>query len=225
VNSGNHYQLTASLSSAKWKTSDSSVATVSNGIITAKDKGTATITAYTATQSVTCKVTVNAASEGISIYKSSAQITAGKSYYNGATSSVSVTWSSSDSNVAKVQNGFITAVAPGKAVITAHNSKGTKTCLITVTEAEPVRFTYSTPNTAAINEKVTLSAVTDTERTAVKFEITVGGKVKTIEATTKAKDGNVYIWNGTTTIASAGTYNVVAYAKTKDGDWKTCSSG
>lgn len=225
VNSGNHYQLTASLSSAKWKTSDSSVATVSNGIITAKDKGTATITAYTATQSVTCKVTVNAASEGISIYKSSAQITAGKSYYNGATSSVSVTWSSSDSNVAKVQNGFITAVAPGKAVITAHNSKGTKTCLITVTEAEPVRFTYSTPNTAAINEKVTLSAVTDIERTAVKFEITVGGKVKTIEATTKAKDGNVYIWNGTTTIASAGTYNVVAYAKTKDGDWKTCSSG
>lgn len=224
VNSGNHYHLTASISNVKWKTSDSSVATVSGGIVTAKAKGKVTITAYTETQSVTCKVEVVAATDGVSIYRNSAQITAGKSYYNGASSSSSVTWSSSDSGVAKVQNGFITAVAPGKAVITAHNSMGTKTCLVNVSKAEPVRFTYSSPNTAAVNEKVTLSAVTDTQRTAVKFEITVNGKITTVEATTKAKDGNTFIWNGSTKISSAGTYNVVAYAKTADGAWETCTS-
>ncbi len=225
INSGNHYQLTTNLSNVKWKTSDSSVVTVSGGILTAKSKGVATITAYTSTQSVTCKVIVSAATDGVSIYKSTASITAGKSYYNGATSSLAVTWSSSDSSVAKVQNGFITAVAPGKAVITAHNSKGTKTCLVTVLEAEPIRFTYSSPNTAAVNEKVTLSAVTDTTRSAVKFEVTVNGKVNTVEATSKSKEGNVYVWHGTTTLSAAGTYNVVAYAKTADGSFKTCSSG
>ena len=221
INVGNHYHLTANIS-ASWKTSNSSIVTVSNGILTAKAKGTATITAFTSTQSVTCTVKVIDATDGVSIQKTTATISAGKSYYNGATSASTVTWTSSDTSVAKVQNGFITAVAPGTAVITAHNTKGTKTCLVTVKDAEPVRFTYSYPNTAAIGETVYLSAVTDSKRTAVKFEVTVGSQVKTINATKKEASGDIIVWTGSTTISSAGTYNVVAYAKTT-GDFKTCS--
>jgi len=222
---GNHLILKANLTNVKWKTSNSSIVSVSDGILTAKTKGVAYITVYTNTQSLTVKAEVLAAKNGVSIYKSTAQISAGKSYYNGVTSSDTVTWSSSDTSVAKVQNGFITAVKPGKAVITAHNTKGTKTCLVTVTSAEPIRFAYSSPNTAAIGEKVQLSAVTDSKRTAVKFEVTVNGKVNTVNATKKEKDGSTLIWTGEISISSAGTYDVVAYSKTGSSDWQTCSSG
>ncbi|MBR3972226.1 MAG: Ig-like domain-containing protein, partial [Ruminococcus sp.] len=201
VATGNHYHLTANLS-VKWKTSDSAVVTVSNGIITAKEIGTAVVTAYTANQQVTCTVTVTKADTAVKINNSAATVTAGKTYYNGATSSDSVNWTSSDTSVAKVQNGFITAVSKGVAVVTAHNSKGTKTCLITVKDAEPVRFAYSTPNTAAIGETVSLHAVTDTSRKAVKFEVITGSKVTTVNATDKVKDGNTYIWTGTVKINS-----------------------
>lgn len=221
IKKGNTSHITANID-VNWKSSDTSVVTVSGGIITAKGTGKATVTAYTDTQSKTCTVTVVADSSDISISKTSATVSAGKTYYNGATSSEKLTWTSSDTSVAKVQNGFITAVSPGKAVITAKNSKGEKTCLVTVTEAEPVRFAYCSPNTAAAGETITLYAVTDTKRTAVKFEITVGSKKVTVNATDKVKDGNTYVWSGTTTISTAGTYNAVAYAKT-DGNWQTCS--
>ncbi len=221
VNKGNHYQLKADVP-VKWKSSNTTVATVSGGIVTAKAKGTAIITAYTDTQSVDCKVTVSDSSSSISIYKSTATITAGKSYYNGATSSSAVSWSSSDTTVAKVQNGFITGVSEGTAVITAKNSSGVKTCLVTIKPAEPVRFTFAEPNTAAKNETITLYAVTDKSRTAVKFNISVGGSVKTVNATNKTTDGKTLIWSATTSISSSGTYNVVAYSK-QNGDWQTCS--
>ncbi len=222
VNKGNHYHLKTD-ATVKWKSSNTSVATVSNGFITAKATGTAVITAYTDTQSVDCKVTVKDASTGINIYKTSATITAGKSYYNGATSSSSVTWSSSDTTVAKVQNGFITGVSAGTAVITAKNSSGVKTCLVTIKPAEPIRFAFAEPNTAAKNETITLYAVTDKTRTAVKFNVTVGGTVKTVNATNKTTDGNTLVWSGTTTISTSGTFNIVAYSK-QNGDWQTCSS-
>lgn len=221
VYNGNSYHLSANMS-VSWKTSDKSVVSVSNGIITAKSVGTATITAYTSTQSVDCIVNVKAAPSGISINSSAATVTVGKTYYNGASGSSSLTWTSSDPSIATVENGFITGVSKGKAVITVNNSSGTKTCLVTVKDAEPVRFAYSYPNTAAIGETITLYAITDKSRTGVKFELTVGSKTVTVNATDKITDGNSYIWSGTTSISSAGTFNVTAYSK-QQGDWQTCS--
>ncbi|MBQ4568856.1 MAG: SH3 domain-containing protein [Ruminococcus sp.] len=218
---GNHAQLTAD-KKVKWKTSDKSIVSVSGGFLTAASTGTATITAYTDSQSADCVVTVKKASAEISISKAGAKITVGKTYYNGAASSKSIEWTSSDPEVATVTNGFITAVSKGKAVITAKNSLGERTCLVTVQDAEPVRFAYASPNTASKGETITLYAVTDTKRTDVKFEVYVGSKTVTVNATDKKKDGNTYVWSGTTTISKSGTYEVVAYAKA-EGDWQTCS--
>ncbi len=221
MHEGNHGQLTAD-KKVKWKSSDSSIVTVSGGFLTAVSTGTATITAYTDTQSADCIVSVKKASEGVSISKTKATITVGKTYYNGAASSKSIKWTSSDPSIAIVENGFITAISPGKAVISAKNSLGERTCFVTVQEAEPVRFAYASPNTAYTGEEITLYAVTDTKRTDVKFEVYIGSKTVTINATEKKKDGNTYVWSGTTTISKSGTFDVLAYAKA-DGDWQTCS--
>lgn len=222
MNMGNVHILNANLP-VKWKTSDSAVATVKDGVVTAKAKGEALITAYTDLQSVNCKVTVLGEASTISLYKTAVTVTAGKTYYNGATSSTKVTWTSSDTSVAVVENGFITGVSKGTAIITAKNSSESLTCTVIVKDAEPIRFTYCKPNTAAIGETVTLYALTDSKRTAVKFEYTVGGKTVVVNATSKVKDGNSWLWSGTTTLNASGKYNVTTYSKT-NGDWQTCSN-
>ncbi len=52
-----------------------------------------------------------------------------------------VTWTSSDSSVATVSNGVVTAVGAGTATITASAGEGvTATCSVTVTEPDPVRY-------------------------------------------------------------------------------------
>ena len=47
-----------------WTTSDASVATVSNGVVTAKKVGTATITARAGNKEATCAITVVATADG-----------------------------------------------------------------------------------------------------------------------------------------------------------------
>ena len=218
---GNSFKLTANLP-VKWKSSNTNVVTVSDSILTAKAKGEAVITAYTELQSVECKVIVSDSASTISLYKRAVTVYAGKTYYNGATSSTNVSWSSSDTSVAKVQNGFITGVSKGTAIITAKNNTEEITCTVTVKDAEPVRFAYCKPNSAGVGEKITLYAVTDTKRTAVKFEISVGGQKITVNATDRVKDGNAYLWSGTTIINTSGTFNVVSYSKI-NGSFQTCS--
>jgi uncharacterized protein YjdB len=50
--------------SVTWSTSDASVATVDNGVVTAKKVGAATITAKAGDKEATCEVTVVATASG-----------------------------------------------------------------------------------------------------------------------------------------------------------------
>lgn len=130
-------QLYATVSSGRdvtWKSSSSSVASISDdGFVTAKKAGTTYITATSDKVSAKCKVTVNP--PVLNLSKSSITLNAGKSTKLLVTHSPGIypSFRSSKSSVATVDDtGFITAVGPGTAIITVKADKATKTCKITV---------------------------------------------------------------------------------------------
>jgi len=112
-------------SKAEWSTSKSSVATVKNGVVTAKGAGTATITAEYKNEKVKIEITVSDSKDKLSVDDDSISIKVGKEEtikvtYNGKKVSGSdVKWSTSKSSVAKVKDGVVTGKKKGKAVITA----------------------------------------------------------------------------------------------------------
>lgn len=148
---GGTAQLTATVSpsdatnkTVTYSSSNSKVATVtSGGKITAVGGGTATITAKAGGKSATCKVTVSVAQTGIKTsggtertvgLNSTLRLSVAKVPAD-ATDSYSVTWSSSDTNIATVSsNGTVTGVALGTATITAKSNGWTATYKVTVVE-------------------------------------------------------------------------------------------
>ena len=127
-----------------WTSSDNAVATVANGKVTAVKAGTATITVKTedGNKTATCTVTVTAKTypvESVTLDNTSVELTEGAETTLTATVNPSnatnknVTWTSSDSNVATVANGKVTAVKAGTATITVKTEDGNKTATCTVT--------------------------------------------------------------------------------------------
>ena len=153
---GDQTTLTATVNPANatnknvtWTSSDSNVATVANGKVTAIKAGTATITVKTedGNKTATCTVTVKAKTypvESVTLDKTSVELTEGEETTLTATINPSnatnknVTWTSSDSNVATVANGKVTAVKAGTATITVKTEDGNKTatCTVTVTGSD-----------------------------------------------------------------------------------------
>ena len=120
-----------------WATSDDKVATIRNGTVRGVGAGTATITAKIGEASATCTVTVTAID--VTISKSEATIEKGATLSLSATASDNgaITWETSDSSIATVNGeGLVTAVAEGKATITAkRGGAGSASCQVTVTWA------------------------------------------------------------------------------------------
>lgn len=123
-----------------YSTSKSSVAAVSaSGKVTAKKKGTATITAKTADgKTATCKITVKAAPKKVIIKKTKLTVKKGnrvkiKVQLPKNTASNKITFTSSNKKVAKVDTtGKVTGVKAGKAKITVKTFNGKKK-VVTVT--------------------------------------------------------------------------------------------
>jgi uncharacterized protein YjdB len=136
--------------SVTWETSNSAVATVANGLVTAIAPGSATITVRTVdgNHTATCSVTVNPATTtvpvtGVSLNKNTMTLTVGGTEQlthaiqpSNATNQ-NVTWETNNSAVATVNNGLVTAIAQGSATITVRTSDGnhTATCAVTVNPA------------------------------------------------------------------------------------------
>ncbi len=155
------YQLTATVNgtnnpsqSVTWTSSNTSVATVSNsGLVTAKSVGSATITARSTldnTKYATCSITVvdtTPTVTSVTLDETSYELDVDRenevtlhATVNGTYNpSASVTWESSDEDVATVTSGgLVAAVAPGTATITAtsvYDPTNSATCEITVIDS------------------------------------------------------------------------------------------
>lgn len=170
-----------------WSSSDDAIATVdAEGTVTASALGDAIITATsvdTPKVTATCKVTVTPIPvESIALDRTTLFMDEGNTVVTLTTKILpedatikDVTWESSDSDVASVDNGTVTAGIPGTATITAtsHNGK-TATCQIkvpiTVFDDGQLRFKVNPPSTEETEgTKVEVTGLTDGE--AIKLEI------------------------------------------------------
>ena len=138
VNNGESLKLSASVLPENssfprlvWSSADPSVVSVDqNGVVTAHKVGTVKITALTEMENVggECFVTVVQAPKSIKLDPSSAKVNEGEkitlapSYEPEFTTVKDLYWSSSDENIAKVdENGVVTAVSKGEVTITARS--------------------------------------------------------------------------------------------------------
>ena len=130
-----------------WSSSNLSVASVDDGKVMAHKPGKATITVKTddGGKTATCEVTVAAKVypvESVSLDKTSYEITEGDEFSLTATvkpdnaTNKNLSWSSSDTSIAAVNDGNVTALKPGRATITVKTDDGgkTATCEVDVVE-------------------------------------------------------------------------------------------
>lgn len=148
LNEGETVTLTATVmpedatdKTVTWASSNSNVATVANGVVTAVAPGTAVITATAGNQSASYSLEVKAPLKGITLNHSEMTVIKGQSApltvtYNPTytTDAKDVTWTSSDAIVATVENGVVRGVKAGTATITAKVGAYTATCEVTINE-------------------------------------------------------------------------------------------
>ena len=127
-------------STVVWASSDTDVATVSSGTVTAVAGGRAVISATIVDNgaviaSASCIVDVQAVEGEVRLNKSKASVAVSGTVALKATAypqNATVTWASSDSTVATVSNGTVTGVKAGTANITATVGDAVATCVVTV---------------------------------------------------------------------------------------------
>lgn len=128
-----------------WKSSNTQVATVTKGVVKAISAGSAIIKASVGAKSATCTVTVTDPSQAtvsvksIKLTPSPMSLAVGESKTIAAkiepanATSTALTWSSNKPQVATVNNGVVTGVKDGTAVITAKSTNNvSQTCIVTV---------------------------------------------------------------------------------------------
>ena len=147
-----------------WGSSDVSVATVADGIVTAKSPGTVTVTAKSGICTTDCNVTVTVDIESLSLDKTNLSLSIGETAQLTATvkpdnaTDKNVSWTSSDESIAKVDNGKVTAVKSGKATITAKCGGKIAECAVTVTVPTGSVTLDKTTLSLAVGETAQLTA-------------------------------------------------------------------
>ena len=123
-----------------WTSSNDAVATVKDGVVTAKSEGTATITAACGSAKAECVVTVlpPILATGVTLDKAALKLYEGDAAKLTAmvkpedTTDKTIVWTSSDKTIATVKDGAVTAVKAGTATITAACGEAKATCAVTV---------------------------------------------------------------------------------------------
>ena len=123
-----------------WTSSNNAVATVKDGVVTAKSEGTATITAACGSAKAECVVTVlpPIPATGVTLDKTALNLYEGDTAKLTATvepentTDKTIVWTSSDKTIATVKDGTVTAVKAGTATITAACGEAKAACAVTV---------------------------------------------------------------------------------------------
>ncbi len=137
------YPRTATNQNAVWSSSNESVATVENGVVNAISVGEAviTITSENGNKTASCTITVLPIQvESINLNKTTVSLIAGENetltytINPGNATNQHVIWSSDNASVAMVENGVVSAISAGSAIITVTSEDGNKTanCLVNV---------------------------------------------------------------------------------------------
>ena len=205
-----------------WSSGKEAVATVDqNGLVKAVAPGTAVITVSSQENpdvKATCTVTVTNAPvpvESISLDQGTlwlcwdwtnrtAQLTATVLPANATDKTV--TWSSSAPAVATVdQNGSVTAVGPGTAVITVNAGEHEDTCTVYVSTYPPADPSYQITIPATANGTVTVSPTSAKEDQVVTITVTPNSGYELASLTVTDRSGN----RVTVTANPDGTYRFV----------------
>ena len=154
----------AAVKTVAWSSSDPAVCEVSDGIVTAIAEGTAIITATTNSGNISaiCLMTVFYPVSSVSIERAPRIISVGRHLelqtvvFPEDAPDKTLIWSSSNSGIATVDNGIVTAISPGTVIITAMTAVGQRTAnfelRVLPEQFKPITLTLRTPY--AINSNV-----------------------------------------------------------------------
>ena len=169
-----------------WSTSDSSVATVTDGLVHFAGAGTCTIRADAGTHYEVCTVTVksgeDAASGGTVVIEGESTVTVNSTVQLSASlssgASAQYSWKSNNTSIASVdENGLVTGIAPGRAQILCtaeadgQEYTGSFTVEVSVDSSKPAEVVVSPVSlslTTGSSKKIT-AKVENTEDTGVVF--------------------------------------------------------
>lgn len=137
----------------EWASSDENIVTVKRGMLTPVAPGRAEITVTAGGCTASCRVAVVAVLTDIRLDTGSLKMEIGETYTFGVTvkpdavTNPTLHWSTSNAGVVSVQDGSVTAIAPGTATITVSSDDVKATCEVTVTVATVTAeaYTMSTP--------------------------------------------------------------------------------
>ena len=199
-----------------WTSSDTSVATVTDGKVKALKPGTATITAKAGDKSAKCTVTVAAKVipvTSVTLDQHTLEMTVGEEYTLHATilpedaTNKNIDWISSSEYFATVEDGLVKALNPGEVTITAQVADKEDRCVITIKEA-------TIPVTSVALDAVEMTLIVGKNATLTATVKPDNATDKTVTWTTSnAKVATVT--DGVVTAVATGTSNITAKAGDK----------
>lgn len=184
-----------SIENIKWTSSDESVATVQSGVITAIKEGTTTITATY--DDVTDDILVHVVLPNrIDILENTITLKENKNrdldieyYFNDDATIDDISWSSTNENIAYVENGTLYAKNEGSVTITATYMNASDTFEVTVVKKD--MFKFSSSSLLLVNNK----DVYDFEYTMYSYDIDESqlSFTSSNEEVAKIEDGKIHI--------------------------------